>query len=171
MICTLPSIALGTTNSIRGPVNRSAKPTRISIPIGTSGFLGGRIAERVGRLKSNGRIVRRSPLSSLLELEMLRLAVEGKAACWRTLARAVPASSNGGGSIIAAAASNHLLSCAPSKALTLSNFLTMIGVAPKTVANHVEHIYAKIEVSSRAAAALFAMQHGLLGGSFEPPGD
>jgi hypothetical protein len=45
----------------------------------------GWIAERVGRLKSNGRIVRRSPLSSLLELEMLRLAVEGKAACWRTL--------------------------------------------------------------------------------------
>lgn len=45
----------------------------------------GWIAERVGRLKSNGRVVRRSPLSSLLELEMLRLAVEGKAACWRTL--------------------------------------------------------------------------------------
>lgn len=45
----------------------------------------GWIAERVGRLKSNGRVVRRSPLSSLLELEMLRLAVEGKAAGWRTL--------------------------------------------------------------------------------------
>jgi hypothetical protein len=45
----------------------------------------GWLAERVGRLKSNGHLVRRSPLSSLLELEMLRLAVEGKAACWRTL--------------------------------------------------------------------------------------
>ncbi len=39
-------------------------------------------------------------------------------------------------------------------------------VAPKTVSNHVEHIYAKIGVSTRAAAALFAMQHGLVG-SFE----
>jgi DNA-binding CsgD family transcriptional regulator len=38
-----------------------------------------------------------------------------------------------------------------------------LGVTPKTVANHVEHIYAKIRVSSRAAATLFASQHGLLG--------
>jgi DNA-binding NarL/FixJ family response regulator len=35
-----------------------------------------------------------------------------------------------------------------------------------TVSNHVEHIYGKIGVSTRAAAALFAMQHGLVG-SFE----
>ncbi len=35
-------------------------------------------------------------------------------------------------------------------------------IAPKTVANHVEHIYAKIDVSTRARASLFAMQHGLL---------
>ncbi len=40
-------------------------------------------------------------------------------------------------------------------------------VTPKTVAHHVQHIYTKIEVSSRAAAALFATQHGLLG-AFEP---
>jgi HD-GYP domain-containing protein (c-di-GMP phosphodiesterase class II) len=39
-------------------------------------------------------------------------------------------------------------------------------VSPKTAANHVEHIYAKLGVSSRAAATLFATQHGLLG-SFE----
>jgi response regulator RpfG family c-di-GMP phosphodiesterase/DNA-binding CsgD family transcriptional regulator len=39
-------------------------------------------------------------------------------------------------------------------------------VAPKTVSNHVEHIYRKIGVSTRAAATLFAMQHGLVG-SFE----
>ena len=45
----------------------------------------GLLAERVGRLKSNGRLIRRSPLSTLLELEMLRLGVEGKAAGWRTL--------------------------------------------------------------------------------------
>jgi len=34
------------------------------------------------------------------------------------------------------------------------------------VSNHVEHIYAKIGVSSRAAATLYATQQGLLG-SFE----
>jgi HD-GYP domain-containing protein (c-di-GMP phosphodiesterase class II) len=35
-------------------------------------------------------------------------------------------------------------------------------ISPKTVGNHVEHIYSKIDASSRAAASLFAMQHGLL---------
>jgi HD-GYP domain-containing protein (c-di-GMP phosphodiesterase class II) len=35
-------------------------------------------------------------------------------------------------------------------------------ISPKTVANHVEHIYAKIDASTRATASLFAMQHGLL---------
>jgi HD-GYP domain-containing protein (c-di-GMP phosphodiesterase class II) len=35
-------------------------------------------------------------------------------------------------------------------------------IAPKTVGSHVEHIYAKIDASSRASASLFAMQHGLL---------
>jgi HD-GYP domain-containing protein (c-di-GMP phosphodiesterase class II) len=34
-------------------------------------------------------------------------------------------------------------------------------ISPKTVANHVEHIYTKIDASTRAAASLFAMQHGL----------
>jgi HD-GYP domain-containing protein (c-di-GMP phosphodiesterase class II) len=34
-------------------------------------------------------------------------------------------------------------------------------ISPKTVANHIEHIYAKIDASTRAAASLFAMQHGL----------
>ena len=35
-------------------------------------------------------------------------------------------------------------------------------ITPKTAGNHVEHIYAKIGASSRAGAALFAVQHGLL---------
>jgi hypothetical protein len=38
-----------------------------------------------------------------------------------------------------------------------------LTVAPKTVANHIEHVYAKIGVSSRAAATLFAWQRGLAG--------
>jgi HD-GYP domain-containing protein (c-di-GMP phosphodiesterase class II)/DNA-binding CsgD family transcriptional regulator len=36
-------------------------------------------------------------------------------------------------------------------------------VSPRTAEHHVQHIYAKIGVSSRAAAALFAMEHGLVG--------
>ncbi len=35
-------------------------------------------------------------------------------------------------------------------------------VSRKTVGKHVEHIYAKIDASNRAAASLFAVQHGLL---------
>jgi HD-GYP domain-containing protein (c-di-GMP phosphodiesterase class II) len=35
-------------------------------------------------------------------------------------------------------------------------------VSPRTAEHHVQHIYAKIGVSSRAAAALFAMEHSLL---------
>jgi len=43
------------------------------------------IGEKAGRLKFNGHLFARSPLSNLEELEMLRLGVEGKAAGWRTL--------------------------------------------------------------------------------------
>jgi DNA-binding CsgD family transcriptional regulator len=39
---------------------------------------------------------------------------------------------------------------------------TTLGISPKTVGRHVEHIYAKAAVSTRAGAALFAMEHGLL---------
>ena len=38
-----------------------------------------------------------------------------------------------------------------------------LTVTPKTVANHVEHVYTKIGVSSRAAATLFASHQGLVG--------
>jgi HD-GYP domain-containing protein (c-di-GMP phosphodiesterase class II)/DNA-binding CsgD family transcriptional regulator len=38
-------------------------------------------------------------------------------------------------------------------------------ISPKTVGRHVEHIYQKLGVSSRAAAAMFAAEHGLL----QPP--
>lgn len=41
--------------------------------------------EKAGRVKFNGRLLARSPLSDLEELELLRLGVEGKAAGWRTL--------------------------------------------------------------------------------------
>jgi hypothetical protein len=45
----------------------------------------GWLGEKAGRAKLNGRVLARSPLSDLLELELLRLGVEGKAAGWRTL--------------------------------------------------------------------------------------
>ncbi|WP_338899729.1 hypothetical protein WBG99_32255 [Streptomyces sp. TG1A-60] len=43
--------------------------------------------EKAGRLKGNGRLVRRSPLSTLIELEVLRVGVSGKRAVWQTLRR------------------------------------------------------------------------------------
>jgi hypothetical protein len=41
--------------------------------------------EKVGRLKLNGRLLARSPLSRVVELEAMQLGVEGKVAGWRTL--------------------------------------------------------------------------------------
>ena len=38
----------------------------------------------------------------------------------------------------------------------------LLGISPKTVGRHVEHVYAKAEVRTRAGAALFAMEQGLL---------
>ncbi|GAA4617759.1 hypothetical protein [Saccharopolyspora hordei] len=43
------------------------------------------LAERAGSMKTNGRLVRRSPLSGLIELEALQMGIHGKIACWRTL--------------------------------------------------------------------------------------
>jgi hypothetical protein len=43
------------------------------------------LAERVARLKPNGQLVGKSPLSSLVELEAMQLGVAGKAAGWRAL--------------------------------------------------------------------------------------
>ncbi len=37
-----------------------------------------------------------------------------------------------------------------------------LGISPKTVGNHIEHIYAKLDVSSRAAATMHAMRLGLM---------
>lgn len=42
-----------------------------------------------------------------------------------------------------------------------------LGITPRTVGSHVEHIYAKADVTTRASATLFAMSHGLLR-SLEP---
>ena len=44
-----------------------------------------RMAELVGRLKLNGRLFERSPLSSVVELETLVVGVRGKEALWTAL--------------------------------------------------------------------------------------
>jgi len=41
----------------------------------------------------------------------------------------------------------------------------LLSISAKTAAHHIQHIYSKIGVSTRGAAALFAMQHGLLADS------
>ncbi|WP_051297588.1 NAD-dependent epimerase/dehydratase family protein [Brevibacterium album] len=41
-------------------------------------------AEHLGRLKANGRLLSRSPLTLLLETELMRSAVEGKLGLWQT---------------------------------------------------------------------------------------
>jgi DNA-binding NarL/FixJ family response regulator len=37
-----------------------------------------------------------------------------------------------------------------------------LGISPKTVDNHIQHIYPKIAVRTRAGAALFAIEHGIV---------
>lgn len=43
------------------------------------------VGERVGRLKGNGALVSRSPLTPLLETELMRSAIIGKLGLWQTL--------------------------------------------------------------------------------------
>ena len=45
------------------------------------------IGERAARLKTNGALLSRSPLSDVLEFEGMQVGVEGKAAAWKTLRR------------------------------------------------------------------------------------
>ena len=64
-------------------VMRHLGVTPSSLKVGTV-----RVAEVVGRLKLNGRIFERSPLSSVVELETLVVGVRGKEALWTALQRA-----------------------------------------------------------------------------------
>jgi len=47
--------------------------------------IGGWSAEKLGRLKLNGRVLGYSPLSRVVELEALLVGVHGKRALWRSL--------------------------------------------------------------------------------------
>ncbi|MET9533406.1 hypothetical protein ABZY02_23075 [Streptomyces sp. NPDC006649] len=57
----------------------------LGVPARRYKIYGGWAAERMGRLKPNGALYRRSGLSTFIELETLRLGVEGKTLIWGTL--------------------------------------------------------------------------------------
>jgi len=48
------------------------------------------------------------------------------------------------------------------RGMSNKDIASRLVISPKTVGNHIEHIYSKIGASNRAAAGLFAMRHGLL---------
>jgi HD-GYP domain-containing protein (c-di-GMP phosphodiesterase class II) len=48
------------------------------------------------------------------------------------------------------------------RGLTLNEIAEQLVVSPSTAHTHAAHIYEKCEISTRAGAALFAMEHGLL---------
>ena len=48
------------------------------------------------------------------------------------------------------------------RGLSTRQIAQRLVMSPKTAGNHIEHIYLKIGAGSRAAASLFAVQHGLL---------
>jgi hypothetical protein len=50
-------------------------------------MLGAWTAEKFGRLKPNGRLLSYSPLSRLIELEMLALGITGKLSLWEALSQ------------------------------------------------------------------------------------
>jgi HD-GYP domain-containing protein (c-di-GMP phosphodiesterase class II) len=48
------------------------------------------------------------------------------------------------------------------RGLSTKEIAKRLVISPKTAGNHIEHIYSKIDVTTRAKASLFAMRHGLL---------
>lgn len=52
--------------------------------------------------------------------------------------------------------------CLMARGRTNREMADLLGITPKTVGHHVQHIYDKLGISTRAAAAVFALEHGLL---------
>ena len=48
------------------------------------------------------------------------------------------------------------------RGLSSKQIATQLVITPKTARNHIEHIYTKIDATSRVAASLYATEHGLL---------
>jgi hypothetical protein len=57
----------------------------LEIPVRGYKMFAGWVGEKAGRVKLNGHLLTRSPLSELEETELMRPGVEGKAAGWRSL--------------------------------------------------------------------------------------
>lgn len=57
----------------------------LGVPVRRYKMVAARVTELIGRAKLNGRLLNRSPLSDLVELEALLLVIEGNAALWRTV--------------------------------------------------------------------------------------
>jgi hypothetical protein len=57
----------------------------LDVPVKHYKVYGAWLGEKIGRVKPNGRLLRRSGLTVLVELEALRLGVQGKALLWRAL--------------------------------------------------------------------------------------
>ena len=49
-----------------------------------------------------------------------------------------------------------------SRGLTVKQMAVELVISEKTVESHIQHIYTKINVSTRVGATLFAMEHNLL---------
>jgi len=49
-----------------------------------------------------------------------------------------------------------------SRGLTVKQMAVQLVISEKTVDSHIQHIYAKINVSTRVGATMFAMEHELL---------
>jgi hypothetical protein len=58
---------------------------QLNVPTSASKVALVRMAERLGRLKLNGRLFTRSPLSRIVELETLLVGIRGKEALWTAL--------------------------------------------------------------------------------------
>jgi DNA-binding CsgD family transcriptional regulator len=48
------------------------------------------------------------------------------------------------------------------KGLTTRDIADRLYISAKTADHHIQHVYTKIGVSTRAAAMLWAMQHGVV---------
>lgn len=62
----------------------------LGIPARRHKVYAGWLAEKARLLKLNGRVTRRSGLSTVIELEALRLGIEGKSLLWQSLLSLTP---------------------------------------------------------------------------------
>lgn len=59
--------------------------TRLRVPVRRYKVAGAWLGEKLGRAKPNGRLLSRSPLSDVVELDGLRVSLSQKSALWRSL--------------------------------------------------------------------------------------